>query len=196
MIFPTIIFKIERWKFNKEYGIYVSTLGNFKDRHKRRLPVLINGSGYCTIKTDSGLKLAHRLVMLTWKPIPDSENLTVDHLNHNKRDNSLENLEWVSYEENQIRSKRDQVKEKTIVKPKKDYYLVEDVVLINEVSLPNDVDIIFNHIVENYYSGGYSKLKIKEVIEDILTGKNGTASKKLGRKVILRIPRKNEMKGE
>ena len=35
MLLPTISLKIERWKFNKDYGIYVSTLGNFKDRYKR-----------------------------------------------------------------------------------------------------------------------------------------------------------------
>lgn len=53
--------------------------------------------------------LLHRLVMLTWKPTPEAEMLTVDHLNHNKRDNSLDNLEWVTVEENQVRATRDQV---------------------------------------------------------------------------------------
>jgi hypothetical protein len=53
--------------------------------------------------------LAHRLVMLTWRPTPDAENLTVDHLDHNKRNNALSNLEWVSYEENQERAKDDLV---------------------------------------------------------------------------------------
>ena len=115
MIFPTLHLKIERWKFNKDYGVYVSTLGNFKDRHKRRLPVRINQNGYCNIQTEQGYKLAHRLVMLTWKPIPDAENLTVDHLNHNKRDNSLANLEWVTAKENKIRAARDSISEK---KPK------------------------------------------------------------------------------
>ena len=196
MIFPTIILKIERWKFNKEYGIYVSTLGNFKDRHKRRLPIMINNKGYCTINTDSGFKLAHRIVMLTWKPIPDSENLTVDHLNHNKRDNSLDNLEWVSYEENQLRSKRDQIGENATVKTKKKDYFLKNEVLINEVSLPIDVDIIFDYLLKNYYPGGYSKNKLRKLIEDLITGKNGTASKRLGKIVILRIPRKNEIEGE
>ena len=110
MIFPSLIIKVERWKFNKEYGVYVSTLGNFKDRHKRRLPIRIDSKkGYCRVKTERGVPFAHRLVMLTWKPIPDAENLTVDHLNHNKRDNSLQNLEWVTAEENYRRAKEDLV---------------------------------------------------------------------------------------
>jgi hypothetical protein len=48
--------------------------------------------------------------MLTWRPTPNAEHLTVDHLNHNKRDNSLENLEWVSQEENIRRAKADFIK--------------------------------------------------------------------------------------
>ena len=105
-LLPTISLRIERWKFNKDYGVYVSTLGNFKDRHKRNLPVKIYQTGYCVVKTECPQPwvLAHRLVMFTWKPIPNAENLTVDHLNHNKRDNSLANLEWVTYEENQRRA--------------------------------------------------------------------------------------------
>lgn len=107
---PTISLRVERWKFNKDYGVYVSTLGHFKDRHKRPLPIKINDGGYCLVKTEAPnqpWKLAHRIVMLTWKPIPDAENLTVDHLDHNKRDNSLTNLEWVTEKENQKRAAAD-----------------------------------------------------------------------------------------
>lgn len=107
---PTISLRIERWKFNKDYGVYVSTLGHFKDRHKRLLPIKISQGGYCLVKTeapDQPWKFAHRLVMLTWKPIPDAENLTVDHLDHNKRDNSVNNLEWVTRQENQRRAAAD-----------------------------------------------------------------------------------------
>ena len=109
-ILPTISLRIERWKFNKDYGVYVSTLGHFKDRHKRLLPIKINDRGYCLVKTEAPKqpwKLAHRIVMLTWKPIPDAENLTVDHLDHNKRDNSLANLEWVTRKENLQRAAAD-----------------------------------------------------------------------------------------
>ena len=110
MMLPTIILRIERWKFNKDFGVYVSSQGNFKDRQKRRLPIRVNQNGYCMVKTERGLILAHRLVMFTWKPIPNAESLTVDHLNHNKRDNSVENLEWVTREENQLRAKNDFVR--------------------------------------------------------------------------------------
>ena len=106
---PKIIFSLETWKFNKEFGVWVSSLGHFKDRRKRNLSYRINQSGYCVVQTESGKKLAHRLVLLTFRPIPNAEDLTVDHLNHNKRDNSLNNLEWVTRETNLERAKRDRL---------------------------------------------------------------------------------------
>lgn len=106
MLFNLII-NFEKYKWNKDYGVYVSNLGHFKDRYKRLLPVKINLGGYLVIKTEKGYISAHRLVMYTWRPIPNAENMTVDHLNHNKRDNSLKNLEWVDRSENQRRACED-----------------------------------------------------------------------------------------
>lgn len=106
MLFNLII-NFEKYKWNKDYGVYVSNLGHFKDRYKRLLPVKINLGGYLVIKTEKGYISAHRLVMYTWRPIPNAENMTIDHLNHNKRDNSLKNLEWVDRSENQRRACED-----------------------------------------------------------------------------------------
>lgn len=107
IMLPKFNFKIERWKWNKEYRVYVSTLGNFKNEYKQNIPFKINKNGYLLVKTHCGLKFAHRLVMLTWKPIPNAEELTVDHFNHNKRENTIYNLEWVTEKENQARAARD-----------------------------------------------------------------------------------------
>lgn len=102
------IFKIERWKFNKEYGVYVSTEGRVKNRNKEIVKILIDSKkGYCRVKTEKNIMALHRLVMMTWKPQENMEKLTVDHLNHNKRDNSLKNLEWTTKEENTRRAKLD-----------------------------------------------------------------------------------------
>lgn len=111
VILPRFLFKIERWKWNSDYRVYVSNLGHIKNEHKQDLPVHIDGNGYCRVHTECcRYKSVHRLVMLTWRPIPNAEELTVDHLNHNKRDNSLENLEWVTQEENLRRAEKDLVK--------------------------------------------------------------------------------------
>lgn len=107
IILPKLNFKIEKWKYNKEFRIYVSTLGHFKDEHKKNMAVYVSKNGYCMVKTKYGLKQVHRLVMLTWRPIPNAEDFTVDHLNHNKRCNELSNLEWVTFEENQRRAIKD-----------------------------------------------------------------------------------------
>ena len=109
MILPRLKMNVERWKFSKEYGVYVSTEGNFKDRRKRIIPIRLNRKGYCSVRTEVGYIAAHRLVMMVWEPAPNMEQLTVDHLNHNKRDNSLDNLEWVTQEENVKRAIRDQL---------------------------------------------------------------------------------------
>ena len=106
-ILPKIFLGIERWKWNKEYRVYVSNMGHFKDEHKEDLPFKTTTSGYLNVKTRCGYKLAHRLVMLTWRPIPGAEDLTVDHLDHNKRNNALTNLEWVTREENLRRADED-----------------------------------------------------------------------------------------
>lgn len=124
MIFPKLIFKIEKWKFNSDYGVYVSTLGHFKDRYKRNLPIKINQGGYCAIKTEKGIVAAHRLVLFTWRPIPNAEQLTVDHKNHNKRDNSLENLEWMTAEENRFKAAEDFVNVEDMSPVKQYYYYI------------------------------------------------------------------------
>lgn len=94
-----IHFSIERWKFNKEYNVYVSNQGRFKDKDKKEIfPAPCQG--YLIFRLGSIWIPAHRLVLKTWMPVAD-ETLTVDHINHNKRDNSLKNLRWLSKKENE-----------------------------------------------------------------------------------------------
>ena len=116
-ILPKIFLGIERWKWNKEYRVYVSNMGHFKDEHKEDLPFKTTNSGYLNVKTRCGYKLAHRLVMLTWRPIPGAEDLTVDHLDHNKRNNALTNLEWVTREENLRRADEDHLDDEMAESP-------------------------------------------------------------------------------
>lgn len=107
--------EIERWKFNKNYNIYVSNMGNFKDKSKETITPKVARDGYLTIPVCNNKQgkikylFAHRVVMETWCPRADmwKEKLTVDHLNHNKRDNKTKNLEWVSKQENLRRAAAD-----------------------------------------------------------------------------------------
>jgi hypothetical protein len=109
---PKLHIRWERWKYNKTFEVYVSNLGNVRNKSKASLAPKIDNSGYMRIYVGGSkpkYMLLHRLVMLTWKPTPEAEILTVDHLNHNKRDNSLDNLEWVTLEENQTRAAQDKI---------------------------------------------------------------------------------------
>ena len=120
-ILPKFILRVERWKWNKEYRIYVSNMGHFMDEHKRPIPIKINNSGYVVVPTGYGQSYpaAHRIVMKTWRPTTGMEELTVDHLDHNKRNNAVENLEWVTYAENQRRAKKDFISGETKKSKKK-----------------------------------------------------------------------------
>lgn len=44
----------------------------------------------------------HRLVMMAFNPIENMDELEVNHIDGNKKNNKLENLEWCTASENQI----------------------------------------------------------------------------------------------
>jgi hypothetical protein len=75
-------FGIERWKYNKEYNVYVSNYGNIKDKSKKIIyPKAYNNYLYVIIKHN--FIPVHRLVLETFNP--NQENLTVDHIDHNTK---------------------------------------------------------------------------------------------------------------
>lgn len=110
MIFPRLKIEVERWKFNKEYNIYVSNLGNIRDKTGKEIKKRVESKkGYMTIVIDKiHLVRVHRLVAEMWCENDDPEHkTTIDHLDHNKRNNRASNLEWVSEKENKDRAKED-----------------------------------------------------------------------------------------
>lgn len=117
-IFPTIKLNIERWKYNSTFELYVSNMGHVKNKSKADVAHKIMQNGYVVVYVGGSNPhwiLLHRLVMLTWKPTPEAEELTVDHLDHNKRNNALSNLEWVTREENERRATEDYLRESNLV---------------------------------------------------------------------------------
>lgn len=176
-----LIFKIERYKWNKEYRMYVSNLGHFKDEHKKRIAPLVNHSGYLVIKTPYGLKRAHRLVLLTWKPISNAEELTVDHLDHNKRNNELTNLEWVSEEENMARAKRDYTDKKADLDCKYYYiYNKNKQELFKFKSVDEVVDTLKKYYLTDYQHFATRPNKLKERIEATAKSNKKLNNKKIG----------------
>lgn len=119
---------MEIWKDIKNYkGLYqVSNYGRVK-----RLKTIVNSScrnggkritpekilkqnikrnGYLTVDlSKNGITKTisvHRLVALTFIPNEDTNKTQIDHINCNKKDNRVCNLEWVSDKENRERAKQ------------------------------------------------------------------------------------------
>ena len=103
IMLPSFTLNIERWRWNEEFQLWVSNQGHFKDKNGKIIPIKIDNQGYCRVNFQS----AHRVVAMTWIPCDNPKDMTVDHLNHNKRDNSVKNLEWVTKEENARRAIED-----------------------------------------------------------------------------------------
>ena len=96
----------EQWKeWPQDPRILVSNKGNvvsYKRGFGYPLKVLYNNCGYQTVGAGDGhrpMRLVHRLVAETWIDNPNHYE-QVNHINGNKDDNSVENLEWVTRSEN------------------------------------------------------------------------------------------------
>lgn len=125
--------KIERWKWSKKYKIWVSSEGRLRDKQKKIIKQQINVSGYMEYNGER----VHRIVMNTFRPIEGV--MTVDHIDHNKRNNCLDNLEWVTKEENQERAEQDVV----YCDPKECMYIIKGKKLTLE-ELANKIGIGVN----------------------------------------------------
>lgn len=105
---PSLIFNIEHWKWNSEYGLYVSNMGRLKKADGTIVKPKVDKYLY-VCSYDGKWTGVHRIVMMTWKPLSDYTNMTVDHLDHNTRNNAVNNLEWVPKEENLRRAGEDRL---------------------------------------------------------------------------------------
>ncbi len=98
---------IEEWKIVEDYPDYqISNLGRVKSlkNRKERMLKLLHNRGYNQISLCNNKKnkiySIHRLVLMTFKPISNSELYQCNHINGIKNDNRVENLEWCTAKEN------------------------------------------------------------------------------------------------
>lgn len=145
--FPRFHISIERWKFNKEYEVWVSNYGNILDKEKNPIRVKTSNKRYMVCIIQKRLVAVHRLVLMTWRPREDANTLTVDHINSNPRDNRLVNLEWVSEEENKVRAKENHI---------------EIPLTIEERKLQKEAQKNIKHEVETKAYIGWSKEQIRD----------------------------------
>lgn len=96
----------EQWKvLSEDFPNYeCSTFGNIRNiKTKKILSGYKINSGYYVVDLykKGGRKkcLVHRAIALAWIPNPENK-LTVNHIDGNKENNSVSNLEWNTYSEN------------------------------------------------------------------------------------------------
>lgn len=103
LTYPNLTFK-QKYMINEKGEIF----SPYRGFHK--LKNCIGNCGYyrAHLSTTDGFKfiMVHRLVMETFSPNPNSRNLQVNHIDGNKTNNNLENLEWCTGLENMRRAKR------------------------------------------------------------------------------------------
>lgn len=196
-MFPTIKLNIERWKYNPTFELYVSNMGHIRNKSKADIAPKIMQNGYVVVYVYGSLNrymLLHRVVMLTWKPTPEAEMLTVDHLDHNKRNNALSNLEWVTEEENLRRAKEDYIVNSSLVgndviitekkkEPTKKALAASDITGV-KVQKEGTSDVLtvfhrnYNEEVINFCGplegkiNNFSMKKVRNILKEIYSGKN------------------------
>lgn len=110
---------VEHWKVIPGVENYeASTLGRIRNKKTQQIRMTHINNGYekCRMRINGKSKdmKVHRLIAFTWIPNPDSK-LQVDHVDENKLNNCIDNLEWVSPSENM---KRRYANNKNSLKPK------------------------------------------------------------------------------
>jgi hypothetical protein len=101
----------ERWKKVPELeNVKVSSLGNVKINGKLTRPK-VNGHGYFIVEYEKRLYFVHRLVAKAFLKHNLEKYDTIDHIDQNKRNNALSNLEIVPHEENLRRAENNIIRQ-------------------------------------------------------------------------------------
>lgn len=100
---------ITHCKYELTYNYYVTDDGRvWSEKSKRFLSTQKDKDGYLKVRLRSNDLPAegrhrysvHRLVLENFCPVENMENLQVNHIDGNKENNNLYNLEWVSCKQN------------------------------------------------------------------------------------------------
>lgn len=190
-ILPSITINIERWKWNKKYRVFVSNRGRVKNIDGKILKPKTTQTGYLAVRVETKKAMSiHRLVMETWRPISNFEEMTVDHLDHNKRNNDVRNLEWVTEKENHIRANNDQLVEKEVMLIDaekswyKKYYYIDCDSGIRFNSLDSYVDYLYKTDIGIFKNAQLTPATCATKIKNKLA-KNGGVTRCYGHKIAL-----------
>lgn len=101
----------EYWKQFHDTNYYISNLGRVRNiKNNNLLNGTISEDGYkrCTLRINGKSKsyLIHRLVYFTFNPeIQENDKFVINHINGDKTDNKIENLEYITKSENVLHGK-------------------------------------------------------------------------------------------
>lgn len=88
------------------YHYYATEDGHIYSEHlKRNISEYTDKDGYKKVRLSNGdgtrkVFSVHRLILETFNPNPNSDKLQVNHIDGNKTNNGISNLEWVTCKEN------------------------------------------------------------------------------------------------
>lgn len=87
------------YTINSDGEVYSDVSGIMKTRNKGNTEYQI--INFMTVDGKKKTFRLHRLVLLAFSPINNPENMEVNHIDGNKKNNKLDNLEWCSSSQNQ-----------------------------------------------------------------------------------------------
>lgn len=94
------IIKITNCKYELKYDYYISDEGYvYTSQYRRKLTTHLDRDGYVKVRMvcadDRRHTFSmHRLVAENYMPVENMENLQINHIDGNKQNNNLSNLEW------------------------------------------------------------------------------------------------------
>lgn len=92
--------------YYRGFKFMVGSKGNVKYlKMDKNRSLHTNSSGYASFTKGNKIFLVHRMIAMAFIPNPHNKS-QVNHKNGNKKDNSIENLEWVTKSENELHSVR------------------------------------------------------------------------------------------
>lgn len=112
---------MEEWRIIEEFNNYeVSNLGRVRNIKKNKLMTISKRpNGYCVVKLSKANTAkecrVHRLVAIAFIPNPNHYDC-INHIDENKENNQVENLEWCNHQYNNTYGNRVAKQAKTISK--------------------------------------------------------------------------------
>lgn len=144
--------------------------GNIRNNHERILKNQHDGGGYPMVGLHKNSKTkamkVHRLVMLAFKDNPHNKP-EVNHIDENKNNNRLDNLEWVTKKENENHgTKRERCKANTNYK----IIAMKNSKKVRQISADGELIKEWDSLAQIYRDKGYSKGNISQACNGIYKG--------------------------